>query len=84
MVLHAANNRICTVKINDNPGEVDIAAMLKKRKFSFALFDSTGYKSEATATTYYPDENAILCTVTYIKDGQTIVTGDTAKTKTGN
>lgn len=84
MVLHAANNRICTVKINANPGEVDIADMLKKRKFSFALFDAAGYKGEATATTYYPDENAILCTITFVKEGQTIATGDTASTKTGS
>lgn len=85
MVLHAANNRLCTVKVTDNPGEVDIADVLKKRKFSFAVYDSTGtYKGEATATTYHPEENAITCTITFVKQGMTIVTGDMASTKTGS
>jgi DNA repair exonuclease SbcCD ATPase subunit len=78
-VLHVANNRLCTIKITDNPGEVDIADQLSKRKFSFGIYDDTGYKGEARATKYYPDENAVTCTITTAKGA--IQTGDKASTK---
>lgn len=79
-VMHVANNRLCTIKITDNPGNVDIADQLSKRKFSFAIYDSTGYKGEAVATAYHAEDNAVTCTITLYK-GE-IKEGDTASTKT--
>lgn len=79
-VAHVANNRLCTIKITDNPGNVDIADQLAKRKFSFAIYDASGYKGEATATEYHASENAVTCTLTLTK-GE-IKSGDMAATKT--
>lgn len=79
-VAHVANNRLCTIKITDNPGNVDIADQLAKRKFSFAIYDSTGYKGEATATAYHAADNAVTCTITLPKG--VIKAGDKASTKT--
>lgn len=79
-VAHVANNRLCTIKITDNPGNVDIADQLAKRKFSFAIYDASGYKGEATATEFHATENAITCTLTLTK-GE-IKSGDLASTKT--
>jgi len=79
-VAHVANNRLCTIKITDNPGNVDIADQLAKRKFSFAIYDASGYKGEAVATEYHASENAITCTLMLTK-GE-IKSGDLAATKT--
>lgn len=79
-VSHVAN-KLCTITITDNPGEVDIADQIKKRSFSFAIFDeASGYKGEAVATAYHPSENAVTCNLMLIKGD--IKTGDKASTKT--
>jgi len=79
-VAHVANNRLCTIKITDNPGKVDIGDQLSKRKFSFAIYDASGYKGEAVATAYHAADNAVTCTIMLPK-GE-IKTGDKASTKT--
>ncbi|MCA8950267.1 MAG: hypothetical protein KDE27_12250 [Planctomycetes bacterium] len=79
-VSHVANNRLCTIVISDNPGNVDIADQLSKRKFSFAVYDASGYKGEAVATEFYPAENAITCRLDLVKGS--IKVGDKASTKT--
>jgi hypothetical protein len=79
-VAHVANNRLCTIKITDNPGDVDIADQLAKRKFSFAIYDASGYKGEAIATDYHASDNAVTCRLQPHK-GE-IKAGDNASTKT--
>lgn len=79
-VAHVANNRLCTIKITDNPGNVDIADQLAKRKFSFAIYDASGYKGEAIATAYHAADNAVTCRLQPHK-GE-IKPGDNASTKT--
>lgn len=79
-VAHVANNRLCTIKITDNPGDVDIADQLSKRKFSFAIYDASGYKGEAVATAFHAADNAVTCTINLAK-GE-IKMGDKASTKT--
>ena len=60
--------------------QVDIADQLSKRKFSFAIYDASGYKGEAVATSFHAEDNAITCTITLPK-GE-IKVGDKAATKT--
>jgi hypothetical protein len=79
-VAHVANNRLCTIKITDNPGDVDIGDQLAKRKFSFAVYDASGYKGEAVATEYHAADNAVTCRLILHK-GE-IKAGDMASTKT--
>ncbi|MCA8974233.1 MAG: hypothetical protein KDC98_05895, partial [Planctomycetes bacterium] len=66
-VSNVSNNRLCTIKITDNPGEVDIQDQLSRRKFSFAIYDASGYKGEATATAFHPGDNMVTCTITLPK-----------------
>ena len=79
-VAHVANQRLCTIKITDNPGNVDIADQLAKRKFGFAVYDASGYKGEAIATAYHAADNAVTCRLVPHK-GE-IKAGDKASTKT--
>ena len=78
----AANGRLCTIQITDNPGKVDIADQISKRPFNFAIHDATGYKGEAVATKYEASANAVLCNLFLVKDGMAIKEGDRAATKT--
>ena len=43
-VTHAAG-RLCTIAVTDNPGNVDIADQIAKRKFRIALYDASGPSS---------------------------------------
>ncbi|MCR9247276.1 MAG: hypothetical protein NXI31_19765 [bacterium] len=79
-VAHVANNRLCTIKITDNPGNVDIADQVAKRKFSFAIYDASGYKGEAVVTGFHAADNAVTCRLVPHK-GE-IKEGDSASTKT--
>ena len=78
----AANGRLCTIQITDNPGKVDIADQIAKRPFNFAIHDASGYKGEAVATKYEASANAVLCNLFLVKDGMSIKEGDRAATKT--
>ena len=78
----AANGRLCTIQITDNPGKVDIADQISKRPFNFAIHDASGYKGEAVATKYEASANAVLCNLFLVKDGMSIKEGDRAATKT--
>lgn len=75
-----ASGRLCTISITDNPSNVDIADQINKRQFSFAIYDASGYKGEAVATSYHPAENAVTCNLMLIKGD--IKEGDKASTKT--
>lgn len=77
-----ASGRLCTIQVTDNPGDVDIQDMIAKLPFSFAIYDASGYKGEATATRYEPSAKAVLCNVTLVKDNAQIKEGDRAATKT--
>jgi hypothetical protein len=76
-----AKGKLCTVAVTDNPGSVDIQDQINKRKFSFAIYDASGYKGEAVATEYVAAQNAILCTLIPAKN-QSINEGDLASTGT--
>lgn len=75
-----ASGRLCTIQVTDNPGDVDIGDMIAKLPFSFAIYDASGYKGEATATRYEPSAKAVLCNLTLVKGD--IKEGDRASTKT--
>lgn len=75
-----ANGRLLTIQVTDNPGDVDIGDMIAKMPFSFAIYDASGYKGEATATRYEPSAKAVLCNVTLVKGA--IKEGDRASTRT--
>lgn len=75
-----ASGRLCTISITDNPSNVDIADQINKRQFSFAIYDASGYKGEAVATSYHPAENAVTCNLMLVKGD--IKEGDKASTKT--
>jgi hypothetical protein len=75
-----ASGRLCTIQITDNQGDVDIGDVIAKMPFSFAIYDASGYKGEATATHYEPTAKAVLCNLTLVKG--TIKEGDRASTKT--
>jgi hypothetical protein len=77
-----ASGSLCTIKISDNPGGVDIANTIATNPFSFAVYDSTGYKGEAVATRYVAEANAVLCNLKLTADGRSIKEGDSASTKT--
>jgi hypothetical protein len=75
-----ASGRLLTIQVTDNPGDVDIGDMIAKMPFSFAIYDASGYKGEATATRYEPSAKAVLCNLTLVKGD--IKEGDRASTKT--
>lgn len=79
-VSRVANDRLCTISITDNPGNVDIADQLNKRSFSFAIYDASGYKGEAVVTAYHAADNAVTCNLMLVKGS--IKEGDKASTKT--
>lgn len=68
------------IQVTDNPGDVDISDMIAKTSLSFAIYDASGYKGEATATHYEPTAKAVLCNLTLVKGN--IKEGDRAATKT--
>ncbi len=80
-VTHAAG-RLCTIAVTDNPGNVDIADQIAKRKFRIALYDASGYKGEAVAVEYNEAQKAILCNVILTNKGP-ITEGDKASTAPG-
>lgn len=80
-ITEVANNRLCTVAIRSNEGNVDIADQIAKGKWSFAIYDATGYKGEAVASSYEPSLNAVLCNIVLVK-GE-VKKGDKAATKLG-
>jgi myosin heavy subunit len=75
-----ASGRLCTIQVTDNPGDIDISEVIAKMPFSFAIYDASGYKGEATATHYEPSAKAVLCNLTLVKG--TVKEGDRASTKT--
>ena len=76
-----ASDRLLTISIADNPGEVDIQDQINRRPFRFAIYDENGFKAEAVATKYEPTANAVLCNVMFKKGSAQIRTGDRASTK---
>lgn len=76
-----AKGKLCTVAVTENPGSVDIQDQINKRKFSFAIYDASGYKGEAVATEYVAAQNAVLCTLIPAKN-MSIAEGDLASTGT--
>lgn len=77
-----ASGRLCTIAVTDNPGNVDIASEIARNKFSFAIYDASGYKGEAVATDYNEAQKAILCNVILVNKGA-INEGDKASTAAG-
>ena len=76
-----ASGRLCTISISANPGNVDIQDQINRRPFSFAIFDDSGYKAEAVATSYVESANAVMCTIRVRNGGASIRTGDKASTQ---
>lgn len=75
-----ASARLCTIQVTDNPGKIDIADEIARNPFRIAIYDASGYKGEAVATSYEASANAILCNLEVVK-GE-IKEGDKASTKT--
>lgn len=75
-----SSDRLCTIQITDNPGNIDIAAQIERGRWGFAIYDASGYKGEAIATKYEPSANAVLCNVHHLVKGS-IKEGDRANTK---
>lgn len=75
-----SNDRLCTIQITDNPGKINIKEAIEQGKFSFAIYDASGYKGEAVAERYEESANAVLCKVVPVKGA--IKEGDKAATKT--
>lgn len=80
-ITDVSNNRLCTVAIRSNEGNVDIADQIAKGKWSFAIYDGKDYKGEAVATSYEPSLNAVFCNIVLVK-GE-VKKGDKAATKLG-
>ena len=75
-----ASARLCTIQVTDNPGKIDIAEEIARNPFRIAIYDASGYKGEAVATSYEASANAILCNLELVK-GE-IKEGDKASTRT--
>ncbi len=75
-----SSGRLCTIQVTDNPGNINIKDAIEGGKFSFAIYDASGYKGEAFAERFEESANAILCKIFPVK-GE-IKTGDKAATKT--
>jgi hypothetical protein len=75
-----ASDRLCTVQVTDNPGNVNVKEAIELGKWSFAIFDASGYKGEAVAEKFEESTNSVLCKVFPVK-GE-IKSGDKAATKT--
>lgn len=75
-----SNDRLCTIQITDNPGKINIKEAIEQGKWSFAIYDASGYKGEAVAERFEESANAVLCKVYPVK-GE-IKEGDKAATKT--
>jgi hypothetical protein len=75
-----ANERLCTIQITDNPGNIDINEQIQRGQWGFAIYDDNGYKGEAIATKYEASANAVLCNVKLVK-GE-FKQGDKASTRT--
>jgi hypothetical protein len=75
-----ATDRLCTIQVSDNPGNVNIKEALELGKVSFAIFDASGYKAEAVAERFEESANAVLCKIIPVKG--TVKEGDKAATKT--
>lgn len=75
-----SNGRLCTIQITDNPGNVNIKEAIELGKWSFAIYDASGYKAEAIAERFEESSNAVLCKVMPVK-GE-VREGDKAATKT--
>ena len=78
-ITDVSNNRLCTVAIRGNEGNVDIADQIAKGKWSFAIYDASGYKGEAVARSYDASLNMVMCDIVLVK-GE-VKRGDSAKTK---
>lgn len=78
-ITNVSNNRLCTVAIRSNEGNVDIADQIAKGSWSFAIYDANGYKGEAKARSYEASLNSVLCDIVLVK-GE-VKPGDQAKTK---
>lgn len=75
-----ASPNLCTVQVTENPGKINIKEAIELGKWSFAIYDASGYKGEAVAERYEESANAVLCRVQNAK-GE-IKQGDKAATKT--
>ncbi|MBL8753282.1 MAG: hypothetical protein JNK15_08280 [Planctomycetes bacterium] len=75
-----ASDRLCTVQVTDNPGNVNVKEAIELGKWSFAIYDASGYKGEAVAEKFEESTNSVLCKVFPVK-GE-IKSGDKAATKT--
>jgi hypothetical protein len=75
-----SSGRLCTIQVTDNPGNINIKEAIELGKWSFAIYDASGYKGEAVAERFEESANAVLCKVFPVK-GE-IKTGDKAATKT--
>jgi len=75
-----ASGRLCTIQVTDNPGKVNIKEAIELGKWSFAIYDASGYKGEAIVERFEESANAVFCRVMNVK-GE-IKEGDKAATKT--
>jgi uncharacterized protein (DUF3084 family) len=79
-VVTTASPGLCAIQVTDNPGKINIKEAIELGKWGFAIYDASGYKGEAIATSYEESANAVLCKVQNVK-GE-IKQGDKAATKT--
>lgn len=75
-VVEQAQAGICTIRLTDNPGGVDI-----KTGWRFAIHSDGTYKGEAMITDV--DGDFAFCRVTKVKPGMTVNAGDSAATNVG-
>ncbi len=75
-----ASGRLCTIQVTDNPGKINIKEAIELGKWSFAIYDASGYKGEAIVERFEESANAVFCRVMNVK-GE-IKEGDKAATKT--
>lgn len=74
-------DRHCTIRIDDNPFGIDIAAQIARRPFRVAVCDANGYKAEVVSQRYDATTASLFCNVMFVTDGAKLAAGDRASTK---
>ena len=78
-VCHVAG-RLLTVRIDENPDDIDIEAWIECMPFRFAIYDGKTYKGDAVATRFFEEDNVALCRLVIKPDDVVIEVGDRATT----
>lgn len=67
-----------TIRIEHNPGRVDIGQLLSDRPFTLAVFDEHGYKADAFAREWHAATGTLRCRLVQARDGAVLRVGDRA------